>query len=70
MAVSRNYGFALDISDAPSDPPRGDEEWIATDPGFVHGVDLVRYIRSHPDYSDFSIAVAGHFPGIFHQDHC
>lgn len=43
-----------------SDPPRGEEDWIPTDPRFVHGADLVRYIRSLPEYADFSIAVAGY----------
>ncbi|GJE87071.1 methylenetetrahydrofolate reductase [Phanerochaete sordida] len=45
------------------DAPRGDEDWIPTDPRFVHGADLVRYIRTLPEYSDSSIAVAGYPDG-------
>jgi methylenetetrahydrofolate reductase (NADPH) len=42
------------------DPPAGQDEWTATEGGFVHGIDLVRHIRKH--YGDyFEIAVAG-FP--------
>ena len=42
------------------DPPAGQDEWKATEDGFVHGIDLVRHIRkNYGDY--FEIAVAG-FP--------
>ncbi|KAH9919945.1 methylenetetrahydrofolate reduct [Amylocystis lapponica] len=42
------------------DPPMGKDEWEAVEGGFVHGIDLVRHIRSqYGDY--FDIAVAG-FP--------
>jgi methylenetetrahydrofolate reductase (NADPH) len=42
------------------DPPSGKSEWEAVENGFVHGIDLVRHIRSiYGDY--FDIAVAG-FP--------
>lgn len=42
------------------DPPSDKEQWEAVEGGFVHGVDLVRYIRrNYGDY--FEIAVAG-FP--------
>ncbi|KAG8852083.1 hypothetical protein FRB91_007020 [Serendipita sp. 411] len=42
------------------DPPSGQDEWTATEGGFVHGIDLVRHIRkNYDDY--FEIAVAG-FP--------
>ena len=42
------------------DPPRGSEHWIPTDPRFQHGVDLVRYIKSNPEFADFCVGVAGH----------
>lgn len=43
-----------------TDPPRGSEEWLPIDPNFVHGVDLVKYIRSNPEYSPhFCVGVAG-----------
>jgi methylenetetrahydrofolate reductase (NADPH) len=42
------------------DPPVGKEEWEAVEGGFVHGIDLVKYIRNN--YGDyFDIAVPG-FP--------
>jgi methylenetetrahydrofolate reductase (NADPH) len=42
------------------DPPAGQEEWTATEGGFIHGIDLVKHIRR--EYGDyFDIAVAG-FP--------
>jgi methylenetetrahydrofolate reductase (NADPH) len=42
------------------DPPAGQDEWTATEGGFVHGIDLVRHIRKqYGDY--FDIAVPG-FP--------
>jgi hypothetical protein len=45
-----------------TDPPRGQEYWVATDPRFVHGIDLVTYIRSSPEFSSsFCIGVAGLF---------
>ncbi|KAF8823798.1 hypothetical protein HHX47_DHR9000107 [Lentinula edodes] len=50
------------------DPPRGKEEWIAIDPRFQHALDLVTYIRSHPDFSSyFCIGVAAYPEG--HPDH-
>ena len=53
-----------------SDPPRGEEYWIPTDPRFKHAVDLVSYIRSSPEFSDtFSIGVAGHF-AVFSASVC
>ena len=43
-----------------TDPPRGQEEWIPIDPRFQHGIDLVKFIRSEPEFaSDFCIGVAG-----------
>ncbi|KAF8643881.1 hypothetical protein AX16_008897 [Volvariella volvacea WC 439] len=46
------------------DPPRGSEEWIAVDPRFQHGKDLVSYIRSSPEYSsEFCIGVAAYPDG-------
>ena len=44
-----------------SDPPRGKEHWIPTDPRFQHGVDLVKYIKSTPEFADLCVGVAGHF---------
>ncbi|KAJ7121234.1 methylenetetrahydrofolate reductase-domain-containing protein [Mycena filopes] len=50
------------------DPPRGQEEWTPIDPRFKHGVDLVAYIRSLPEYSSqFCIGVAAYPDG--HTDH-
>jgi len=44
-----------------TDPPRGEEEWTPVDPNFTHGVNLVSYIRSSPEFSShFCIGVAGH----------
>ncbi|CAA7271526.1 unnamed protein product [Cyclocybe aegerita] len=46
------------------DPPRGEEEWIASDPRFTRAADLVSYIRSVPEYSSwFCIGVAGYPDG-------
>ncbi|KAF9036651.1 methylenetetrahydrofolate reductase-domain-containing protein [Panaeolus papilionaceus] len=52
------------------DPPRGEEEWVASDSRFTRAVDLVSYIRSIPEYADwFCIGVAGypdgHGDGLF-----
>ena len=41
---------------------------MPTDPRFVNGADLVRYIRSLPEYTDMSIAVAGYIPSIYLHD--
>ena len=49
------------------DPPTGTTEWITSDSGFSHAVDLVRYIRSKfDDY--FCIAVAGYPEGHADSD--
>ncbi|KAF8964011.1 methylenetetrahydrofolate reduct [Flammula alnicola] len=46
------------------DPPRGKEEWIASDPRFTRAADLVAYIRSVPEYSSwFCVGVAGYPDG-------
>ncbi|KAF4615411.1 hypothetical protein D9613_002717 [Agrocybe pediades] len=46
------------------DPPRGKEEWIPADPRFTRAIDLVSYIRSVPEYSDwFCVGVAGYPDG-------
>ncbi|OBZ65691.1 Methylenetetrahydrofolate reductase 2 [Grifola frondosa] len=46
------------------DPPRGEEYWIPTDPRFTHGIDLVTYIKSSPEFSsDFCIGVAAYPDG-------
>ncbi|XP_006457951.1 hypothetical protein AGABI2DRAFT_216007 [Agaricus bisporus var. bisporus H97] len=48
------------------DPPRGQEEWIPSDPRFTHAIDLVRHIRK--SYGDnFCIGVAAYPDG--HPDH-
>ncbi|MEO0454782.1 MAG: methylenetetrahydrofolate reductase [NAD(P)H] [Verrucomicrobiota bacterium] len=41
------------------DPPRGQEEWIATPGGFKYAADLVQFIKEH--FPHFGIGVAG-FP--------
>ncbi|KAG8998677.1 hypothetical protein FRB93_013456 [Tulasnella sp. JGI-2019a] len=51
------------------DPPQGSESWMPTDTRFAHAVDLVKYIRSRPEFSDhFCIGVAaypdGHTDGL------
>eukprot|EP00475_Leptophrys_vorax_P010833 TRINITY_DN1739_c0_g1_i1.p1 TRINITY_DN1739_c0_g1~~TRINITY_DN1739_c0_g1_i1.p1 ORF type:complete len:354 (+),score=110.84 TRINITY_DN1739_c0_g1_i1:40-1062(+) len=44
------------------DPPKGQEEWVATEGGFTCALDLVQYIRNV--YGDhFGIAVAGYPEG-------
>jgi len=59
---------SLDIYTIPSyilDPPRGKEEWIPIDPKFQHGIDLVSYIRSKPEFSSqFCVGVAGSFADL------
>ncbi|KAK7044270.1 methylenetetrahydrofolate reductase 1 [Paramarasmius palmivorus] len=46
------------------DPPRGKEEWIPIDPRFQHGVDLVTYIKSKPEWRDwFCVGVAAYPDG-------
>ncbi|PPQ75369.1 hypothetical protein CVT24_013152 [Panaeolus cyanescens] len=55
------------------DPPRGEEEWVASDSRFTRAVDLVSYIRSIPEYADwFCIGVAaypdGHGDGLFDEE--
>lgn len=43
-----------------TDPPRGEEYWIPTDPRFQHAEDLVKYIKEHPTFSGhFCVGVAG-----------
>ena len=43
-----------------TDPPRGQEHWIPTDPRFTHAVDLVKFIKTTPEFaSDFCVGVAG-----------
>ncbi|KAF9446327.1 MTHFR-domain-containing protein [Macrolepiota fuliginosa MF-IS2] len=44
------------------DPPRGQEEWVPSDPRFAHAIDLVTYIRE--SYGDhFCIGVAAYPDG-------
>ncbi|GLB34715.1 putative methylenetetrahydrofolate reductase [Lyophyllum shimeji] len=46
------------------DPPRGREEWIPTDPRFNHATDLVKFIRSSPEFAtEFCIGVAAYPDG-------
>ncbi|TDL24992.1 MTHFR-domain-containing protein [Rickenella mellea] len=45
------------------DPPRGEEYWIPTDPRFTHAIDLVKYIKSSPEFSDFCVGVAAYPDG-------
>ncbi|KAH9843161.1 methylenetetrahydrofolate reduct [Rhodofomes roseus] len=46
------------------DPPRGQEHWIPTDPRFTHAVDLVRFIKTTPEFaSDFCVGVAAYPDG-------
>jgi methylenetetrahydrofolate reductase (NADPH) len=42
------------------DPSRGTELWTPVDSQFTCGIDLVKYIRSSPEFSShFCIGVAG-----------
>ncbi|CAL1705551.1 unnamed protein product [Somion occarium] len=50
------------------DPPRGEEYWIPTDPRFSHAVDLVKYIKSTPEFSDFCVGVAAYPDGHTDRD--
>lgn len=48
------------------DPPRGTEHWTPVDSRFTRAVDLVKYIRSSPEFSShFCIGVAGTSPFNF-----
>lgn len=41
------------------DPPRGSEEWVATEGGFNHAIDLIRHIRNlYGDYFDIGVSQA------------
>lgn len=47
-----------------ADPPRGEEDWIPTDPRFTHAVDLVTYIKTNPEFSSsFCVGVAAYPDG-------
>lgn len=40
------------------DPPRGSDEWVATEGGFNHAIDLIRHIRSlYGDYFCIGVRV-------------
>ncbi|KAG8973560.1 hypothetical protein FRC05_008628 [Tulasnella sp. 425] len=46
------------------DPPRGSEFWLPIDPRFTHAIDLVKYIKSNPEFADFfCVGVAGYPDG-------
>ncbi|KAG5353107.1 hypothetical protein C0989_010311 [Termitomyces sp. Mn162] len=46
------------------DPPRGKEEWIPIDPNFQHAIDLVKFVRSTPEFSGhFCVGVAAYPDG-------
>ncbi|KAG5457090.1 MAG: methylenetetrahydrofolate reductase, partial [Olpidium bornovanus] len=47
------------------DPPRGQESWTATEGGFSHAADLVRYIRNQ--YGDY-FGIAVHFENPDRED--
>ncbi|KAH9945794.1 MTHFR-domain-containing protein [Epithele typhae] len=49
------------------DPPRGKEHWEPSDPRFQHGVDLVRYIKTTPEFAGLCVGVAAYPDG--HPDH-
>ncbi|KAG5638981.1 hypothetical protein H0H81_008201 [Sphagnurus paluster] len=52
------------LSDITKDPPRGQEAWIPMDPTFQHGIDLVKFIKSSPEFSsEFCIGVAAYPDG-------
>ncbi|KAH8117002.1 MTHFR-domain-containing protein [Phellopilus nigrolimitatus] len=51
------------------DPPRGEEYWIPTDARFTNAVDLVRYIKSTPEFSSsFCVGVAAYPDGHVDSD--
>jgi methylenetetrahydrofolate reductase (NADPH) len=59
LAQAKQFG-CQNILALRGDPPAGSSEWKPTPGGFVHAVDLVKYI--HKNYpGDFCVAVAG-FP--------
>ncbi|KIK69737.1 hypothetical protein GYMLUDRAFT_79816 [Collybiopsis luxurians FD-317 M1] len=67
LRAAKKYGIQ-NILALRGDPPRGKEEWIPIDPRFQRAIDLVTYIRSHPDFSShFCIGVAAYPEG--HPDH-
>ncbi|KAI5117470.1 hypothetical protein M0805_007175 [Coniferiporia weirii] len=51
------------------DPPRGEEYWMPTDPRFTHAIDLVKYIKSSPEFSSsFCVGVAAYPDGHADSD--
>ena len=53
-----------------TDPPRGQEHWIPTDLRFAHAVDLVKFIKTTPEFaSDFCVGVAGLIPSCSTSGH-
>ncbi|KAG8856825.1 hypothetical protein FRB91_000324 [Serendipita sp. 411] len=46
------------------DPPRGEDHWIPSDPRFISGLDLVKFIKSTPEFRDyFCVGVAAYPDG-------
>lgn len=66
-------GIAFNIvrvleTNTPIDSPRGQEHWIATDLRFSNAIDLVKFIKTTPEFaSDFCIGVAGITPSSFYR---
>lgn len=55
----------------PIDSPRGQEHWIPTDLRFAHAVDLVKFIKTTPEFaSDFCVGVTGLIPSLPIDDLC
>ena len=62
--------FVMGLMKHYQDPPHGSEYWIPTDPDFAQAIDLVRYIKTHPEFaSHFCIGVAGECSGLFCHFH-
>ena len=56
--------FVMGLMKHYQDPPHGSEYWIPTDPDFAQAIDLVRYIKTHPEFaSHFCVGVAGECSG-------
>jgi len=63
LLIAKEHGIQ-NILALRGDPPRGQEYWMPTDPRFVHGIDLVKHIRSSPQFSShFCVGVAAYPDG-------